>query len=57
MDFEKGEIAVIAFGAGTVEPGDVAIGAGDEAVGAGGDVDDDFLGCFTGLRLDEFWRS
>jgi len=46
--FEKGEIAVIAFGAGTVEPGDVAIGAGDEAVGAGGDVDDDFSGVLHG---------
>jgi hypothetical protein len=46
--FEKGEIAVIAFGAGTVEPGDVAIGAGDEAVGAGGDVDDDFSGVVHG---------
>jgi len=33
----------MALGAGTVEPGDVAIGAGDEAVGAGGDVDDDFF--------------
>src|SRR5260370_32473325 len=42
--FEEGEIAVITFGAGTVEPGDVAIGAGDVAVGAGGDVDDDFSG-------------
>ncbi len=40
--FEEGEISVIALGAGTVEPGDVTIGAGDEAVGAGGDVDDDF---------------
>ncbi len=44
--FEEGGIAVIAFGAWTVEPGDVTIGAGDEAVGAGGDVDDDFSGSF-----------
>ena len=42
--FEEGEIAVIAFGAGAVEPGDVAVGAGDIAVGAGGDVHDDFSG-------------
>jgi hypothetical protein len=46
--FEEGGHAVIAFGAGTVEPGDVAIGAGDVAVGAGGDVDDDFSGIFHG---------
>jgi hypothetical protein len=53
--FEEGGHAVVAFGAGTVEPGDVTIGAGDEAVGAGGDVDDDFSGVFMGLRPDEFW--
>jgi hypothetical protein len=46
--FEEGGHAVIALGAGTVEPGDVAIGASDEAVGAGGDVDDDFSGVFHG---------
>jgi hypothetical protein len=42
--FEEGGISVIAFGAGTVEPGDVAVGAGDVAVSAGGDEDDDFSG-------------
>jgi hypothetical protein len=46
--FEEGGHAVIAFGAGTVEPGDVAIGAGDIAVGAGGDGDDDFSGVVHG---------
>ncbi len=34
----------------------MALGAGDEAVGAGGDVDDDFSGCFMGMRLKEFWE-
>jgi len=49
--FEEGGIAVIAFGAGTVEPGDVAIGAGNEAVGAGGGEGDDFSGSlpFSGI--------
>ena len=46
--FDEGGHAVIAFGAGTVEPGDVAIGAGDVAVGAGGDGDDDFSGILQG---------
>src|SRR5260370_5445432 len=46
--FEEGEIAVIALGAGTVEPGDVAVGGGDEALGAGGDVDDNFSGILHG---------
>ncbi len=46
--FEEGKIAVIAFGARTVEPGDVAIGAGDVAVGAGGDVEDNFSRSFHG---------
>src|ERR1700674_153940 len=36
--------AVIPLGTGTVEPGDVTIGAGDLAVDASGDVDDDFSG-------------
>jgi hypothetical protein len=44
--FEESGISVIAFGAGTVEPGDVAVGARDEAVGASGDEDDDFSGSF-----------
>jgi len=48
------KIAVIAFGAGTVEPGDFAIGAGDVAVGADGDVDDDFSGGLHGVRPKEF---
>ncbi len=42
--FEKGGHSVIAFGAGTVEPGNVTIGASDVAVGVDGDVDDDFSG-------------
>jgi len=42
------ENAVMALGAGTVEPCDVAIGAGDEAVGTGVDVDDDFSGVLHG---------
>ena len=46
--FEERGHAVIALGARTVEPGDVAIGTGDVAVGAGGDGDDDFSGNFHG---------
>ncbi len=53
--FEEGEISVIALGAGTVEPGDVAIGAGDEAVGAGSDVDDNFSGSFHGDALQRIF--
>jgi hypothetical protein len=45
---EESGIAVIAFGAGTVEPGDVAIGSGDVAVGAGGGEGDDFSGSLHG---------
>ena len=49
--FEEGGIAVIALGAGTVEPGDVSIGTGDVAVGARGDVDDDFAGVLHPNRV------
>ena len=52
--FEEGGVSVIAFGARTVEPGDVAIGACDVAVGAGGDVDDDSSGVLHGTRLEKF---
>ena len=54
--FEEGGHAVIAFRAGTVAPGGVAIGAGDVAVGAGGDADDDFSGVVHGMRLNESWE-
>src|SRR5260370_26248405 len=46
--FEEGRISVIALGAGTVEPGDVAVETGDVAVSAGGDVDDNFSGSLDG---------
>jgi len=55
--FEESRHSVIAFRAGTVEPGDVTIGAGDEAVGAGGHVGDDFSGSLHAIssppNLDE----
>ena len=53
--FEEGRHSVIALEAGTVEPGDVAIGAGDVAVGAGGDVDDDFSGSLHGDAPQGLW--
>src|SRR5260370_30944838 len=40
--FEEGRISVIALGAGTGEPGDVAVETGDVAVRAGGGVNDNF---------------
>src|SRR5260370_2802715 len=41
--FEEGRISVIALGAGTVEPGHVAVQAGHVSVSAGGEVGDNFF--------------
>jgi hypothetical protein len=55
--FEEGGIAIVAFGARAVEPGDVAVGTRDEAVGAGGDEDDDFSGSLTFSGILHFSES
>ena len=49
--FEEGGVSVISFGAGTIEPGDVAIGAGDVPIGASGGEGYDFSGSlhFSGI--------
>src|SRR5260370_38148932 len=56
--FEEGGHSVIALGAGTVEPGDAAIGAGVEAGGGGGNVAVVFSGGFLFSRVlngPAFW--